>query len=267
MIELLVVIAIIAILAALLLPALASAKRRAQRMQCVSNMRQVYAGCAVYAGDFNDWYPVWIATSGHPLNEIHGEDYTTFVVGPNNSTPNVAVPQSLGAPGFQFNNLGLLYALKMIGDGKILYCPCFSANNPRAIDAYSTPRFMSTDGSGIVKSTILYNPRVVNAAGYKAGFSSDPATLRAYQKTTDARHLDLFAVDFLEGTGGMKFNADGFAHWPSKGWVVLFTDGSAKFVYSQAAFALATTNRFTTPQTLQSSIDYDNIFNDLENDE
>jgi hypothetical protein len=144
----------------------------------------------------------------------------------------------------------------MIGDGKILYCPCFSAKNPRAIDAYSTPQFMSTDGSGIV-----------NAAGYKAGFSSDPATLRAYQKTTDARHLDLFAVDFLEGTGGMKFNADGFAHWPSKGWVVLFTDGSAKFVYSQAAFALATTNRFTTPQTLQSSIDYDNIFNDLENDE
>ena len=58
MIELLVVIAIIAILAALLLPALASAKRRAQRMQCISNMRQVYAGCAVYAGDFNDWYPV-----------------------------------------------------------------------------------------------------------------------------------------------------------------------------------------------------------------
>jgi len=52
-----------------------------------SNMRQVYAGCAVYAGDFNDWYPVWIATSGHPLNEIHGEDYTTFVVGPNNRHP------------------------------------------------------------------------------------------------------------------------------------------------------------------------------------
>jgi len=46
---------------------------------------------------------------------------------------------------------------------------------------------------------------------------------------------------------------------PSKGWSFFSPDGSAKFVYSQAAFAIATTNRFTTPQTLQSSIDYDNI--------
>lgn len=114
LIELLVVIAIIAILAAMLLPALAKSKETAKRTVCKSNMRQLALGITMYAGDNLEKYPTasphlawvpldiynyFISTMHMATNSLECPNYTAFedpnysgsigmiLVQPNNNPP------------------------------------------------------------------------------------------------------------------------------------------------------------------------------------
>jgi prepilin-type N-terminal cleavage/methylation domain-containing protein len=244
LIELLVVIAIIAILAALLLPALAAAKRNAKRIKCVSNFHQVAVGCSVYANDFADWYPIWGGyDASHPINVIKGVHYTRYIFS-SGAPDGYVLPQGYqqdSPPHHGWSqNLGYLYGGSIISDGHAFFCPTYSEASPSSVlyalspEFYSVPQFMSVNGNGSIRSSIMFNMRLKTPA---------EGSVRAYQKVTDVKMVDTLGFDYMvpwkastdffndaNDVTGVPFDADHWPHWPSKGLSSMYTDGSARFV-------------------------------------
>src|ERR1039457_6409915 len=81
LIELLVVIAIIAILAAMLLPALAAAKQKAFRIQCTSQMKQIGLGFTLFLGEHDDKYPPAAYSTGAYQYQLSWDDYLNRYLG------------------------------------------------------------------------------------------------------------------------------------------------------------------------------------------
>ncbi len=97
LIALLVVIAIIAILASLLLPALARAKMRAQRIQCVSNQRQAGLGLRLWANDHDGKFPWRVDQAeggGKPDGSDNAHAHNQFLLASNE----LATPKILNCP-------------------------------------------------------------------------------------------------------------------------------------------------------------------------
>ena len=126
LIELLVVIAIIAILAALLLPALSKAKDSAQLTVDLNNVKQILLSSHLYAGDNNDYlaHPTW----GQDLTGPDGWVYATR----NNGRIPGGPPAPTSAAGkdvdsIQFSNQVVFFKISQLGpfasDYKICWCP------------------------------------------------------------------------------------------------------------------------------------------------
>jgi len=86
LIELLVVIAIIAILAALLLPALQMARAKGQSAVCMSNLKQIGLASQAYAGDYKDYFPVGRYTATGELAGKNVDHWAGLLSGAKNTS-------------------------------------------------------------------------------------------------------------------------------------------------------------------------------------
>ena len=126
LIELLVVIAIIAILAAMLLPALAKAKAKAYGIQCTSNLKQVTLAINMFANDNNDRMPFGVDASGNPNGSLAPEAITCSLVGGVSVHPQLTYQLDPYLSGKR--NLSAPYSGWVVSPVSI--CPAF-VNNPQ----------------------------------------------------------------------------------------------------------------------------------------
>ncbi len=250
LIELLVVIAIIAILAAILLPALAAAKDKAYRASCLSNVTQLIKAASLYASDFNDSLP---PDNIHHFNEVNAEHYGRYVYWNDGGPAGYKLPMVVTS---SIENFGFLYVMNYAGDGSVLYCPSYNAK-PYVSDlsALDYQPLLSTDSSGDIRSSYIWNPL--------AQLGSGGDYYRQYPKTTDFKAARILLHENLYGDPGSSlFSSTTVAHNTSRILMVAYSDFSAKGIKITAQmWKDATIN--TSGGNLNYPA-YTNLLNDIE---